>query len=35
VEISRTGADNRLQVERLASLMRDLNPGDVERRKAA
>ena len=35
VEISPTGADIRLRVEGLASLMRDLQPGDIERRRAA
>jgi hypothetical protein len=35
VEISPTGADIRLRVKGLASLMRDPRPGDVERRRAA
>ena len=35
VEISPTGADIRLRLEGLASLMRDLNPGGLESRRAA
>ena len=35
VEISPTGADIRLRLEGLASLMRDLNPGGFESRRAA
>jgi len=35
VEISPTGADIRLQLEDLASLMRDLNPSGTEHRRAA
>ena len=35
VEISPTGADIRLRLDGLASLMRDLNPGGIERRRAA
>ena len=35
VDISPIGADIRLRLDGLASLMRDLNPGGVERRRAA
>jgi hypothetical protein len=35
VDVSPTGADIRLRLEGLASLMRDLQPGDIERRRAA
>ena len=35
VDVSPTGADIRLRLEGLASLMRDLNPGGVESRRAA
>ena len=35
VAISPTGADIRLRLDGLASLMRDLNPVGVERRRAA
>ena len=35
VELSPTGADIRLRLDGLASLMRDLNPGGIEPRRAA
>ena len=35
VEISPTGADIRLRLDGLASLVRDLNPGTIDRRQAA
>ena len=35
VEISPTGADIRLRLDGLASLVRDLNSGTIDRRRAA